>query len=93
MADDQNPHSVTHDAKEEVVGKALQVDTTKVARADRERLGSFRSLLHEHPQLAVKVVRKFGRGDLLVILHDLENIGVNLRMQDKLHQLRRALTN
>ena len=43
--------------------------------------------------LPVKVLRNFGRRHLLGILHDLENIGVNLRMQDKLQQLRRALTN
>ena len=68
MADDQNPHSIAHDAKEKVVGKALQIDAAKVAHAYRERLGPFRGLLHEQPQLTVKVVRKFGRGEQQTIL-------------------------
>ena len=49
MPDDQNPHGVTHDAKEKMVGKAMQIDAAKVTFANRKRLGPGCGLLHEDP--------------------------------------------
>ena len=90
MPDYQNPHCVAHDTEEKMVRKSMQIDAAKVALANRERLWPVCGLLHEVPQLAIKVIGKLGGGDALVILHNLVDVGVNLRMQDKLHQLRRA---
>ena len=90
VTDDQNSHCIAHDAKEKMVGKAMQVHAAKVALANRTRPGSVCGPLHEVPQFAVKIVCKFGGGDTLVVLHDFEDIRVNLWMQDQPHQPWRA---
>ena len=65
MSDDENQHRIANDAKKEVVREAMQVGATKIALADGKRLGAFRRLQHEPPQLAVKIVRKLLAGDPL----------------------------
>jgi hypothetical protein len=87
MSHDKDPHGIADDAKQKVVGKAMEVHAAKVALTDGKRFGPLCRLQHEVPQLGVEVVRKLATGDALVILHDRVNIGVNLRMQDEPHQL------
>ena len=80
MSDDENPHRIANDAKQEMVRETMQVGATKIALANGKRLGALCRLQHETPQLGVKIVRKLQAGDPLVILHNRVDIGVNLRM-------------
>ena len=80
MSDDENPHRIANDAKQEMVGETMQVRATKLALANGKRLWALCRLQHETPQPGVKTVRKFQAGDPLVILHNRADIGVNLWM-------------
>ena len=90
MSDDENPDCVAGDAKEKVVGKAMEVHAAKVALTNGKRFGPLCRVHHEAAQLGVETVCKLLALDALVILHDRVHIGVNSRMQDKPHQPRRA---
>ena len=89
MPDDQNTNRVTDDAKKKVVGKARQVCPADVALTDREGFGSLGGLFDSAPQFAIEFVREFRSRDLLVILHDLRDVGVNPRMKNQPHHSRR----
>ena len=82
MPHDENPHRVADDAEEKMIRKAMQVHATEIAFANGKGLRMFRSSPHETPQLVVKIIRKSRISHMLVILHDLMDIGANPRMQD-----------
>ena len=89
MPYNQNPYCFADDPKQEMVRKSLQIDAPDIALSNGERFRPLGCLNHDAPQLDIEIVRQLGSGGGLVILHDLVDVRVNLRMKNKPHQLRR----
>src|SRR5712671_5283573 len=73
-----------------MIRKAAQIDPSEVTVANSVEFRPPGSVLEEITQLGIKFVRKFGSSYALVVLHDLIDVGVNLRVKDEPpHQVRR----
>jgi hypothetical protein len=77
MAYNENPDYVAYDTEQKMIREPAQVHSADVTLSNRKGCGLLRS------------VGKFWTRHLLVILRDLVDIRVNLRMKDEPHQLRR----
>ena len=44
---DENPHDIANDAKQEMIGEALQVHAAEITRANREGFRPLGGLLHQ----------------------------------------------
>jgi hypothetical protein len=75
-----------------VIRKSPQIGAADVALPNRERLGPHGSLFHEEPEFAVEIIGELARGDPLVLLHDLREVGVDSRVKNRPHQSRRRAT-
>src|SRR2546425_814139 len=90
MADDQNANRITKNPEEKMIRKAAQIDPSEVTVANSVEFWPPGSVLEEITQLGIKFVRKFGSSYALVVLHDLIDVGVTLRVKDEPpHQVRR----
>jgi hypothetical protein len=72
-----------------MVRETMKVDATEFALTDGKRFRSFRRLQHESSQLALEFICKLWTGDMVVIVHNRKDIGLDFGMQDKPHQTRR----
>lgn len=72
-----------------MIRESLQVYAAEITLADRKGFRSFRCPLYVISQLGVKFVGELPRSNPFIIIHDLVDIRINLRMQDEAHQVRR----
>lgn len=87
VADHKNAHGIANDTKQEMIGKAMQIDASKFAFANCEGLRPVGGLLHVTPQFSVKFIGELTRRNPLVVCHELIDIRKHFRMQDETHQV------
>ncbi|GEM_PF-4671673 len=90
VAYDQNSNGIAGHTKQKMIRKTPQVGSANIAFANRERLRSLCCLSYELLQFCIKLVSEIHTRHLLVVLHNLSDIGVNLGMKNKPHYARRC---
>jgi hypothetical protein len=70
VADHENPHDISNDAKQEMIREALQVHAAEITVPNRERFRPLSGLLHVMSQFGVKFISELSCRNPLVICHD-----------------------
>ncbi len=89
MAHYQNPHHISDDPKQKVIGETAQIDSPKVPLAERNQLRFCGNCLHCRSKLTIKFIRKIMTRHPLIVAHDTRQVGENAGMKNYLHHARR----
>jgi hypothetical protein len=89
VANDQDANGIIDNPKKEVERKSREINAAQAVRPNPERLWPLGCFLYCQYKLMIKLIGQFCPSDLLIILHNRGEVGVDLWVINDPHQLRR----
>ena len=85
MANDQYANAIFHDAKEEVVRESVEIYSSNITFMNAVGLRRVRSFAKIHLQLRVELLRELRTCDILVVIHNPRDVGMNFPVKLQPH--------